>query len=212
MAISLVFADDHPIVLNALAQLFAKEPGFTVRACCVNSEETLQAVRTYQPHILVLDLHIPSKGGLAVLQEMRKENLPTRVVLLTAGLSEDEVLEAIRLGVRGIVFEEMASQSLAQCLRKVYAGGECLEKHAVTRALEKMLHREAGVREATQILTPRELEIARTMASGLSNKEIARKLCVTEGTVKTHLHHIYKKLQVKGRMELIIYARDKALL
>ena len=212
MTISLVFADDHPIVLNALAQLFAKEPDFTVRACCANGEETLQAVRAYQPNILVLDLHMPHKGGLAVLQEMQKENLPTRVVLLTAGLSEDEVLEAIRLGVRGIVLKEMAPQLLAQCLRKVHAGGECLEKHAVTRALEKMLHREAGVREATQVLTPRELEIVRTVASGLSNKEIARKLCVTEGTVKTHLHRIYEKLQVKGRMELIIYARDKALL
>jgi DNA-binding NarL/FixJ family response regulator len=211
MTISLVLADDHPIVLEGLVQLFSLEPGFTVLACCVNGEEALRAVRYHRPDVLVLDLRMPGKDGLTVLREMHKEKLPARVVVFAAAVDEDEVLEAIRLGVRGVVLKEMVPKLLVQCVRKVHASGEWLEKRSVACALEKLLKREAGARQLANILTPREREIVRMVASGLYNKEIAQRLALAEGTVKLHLHHIYEKLQVDGRVALTLYAQDKGL-
>lgn len=211
MPITLVLADDHPLVLDGLEQLFRQEQDFQVLARCVNGEETLQAVRRYQPDVLILDIRMPGKDGLAVLQEMNKEKLPTRVVILTAALDEDDVLEAIRLGVRGVVLKEMAPQLLVRCTRKVHAGEQWLEKRSVALALEKMLRREAGTRQLAKVLTPREIEIVRMVAAGLRNKEIAEKLFISEGTVKIHLHNIYEKLSVKSRLELVRYAQDKGL-
>jgi len=211
MPISLVLADDHPIILDGLEMLFRAEQDFQVLARCVNGEETIQAVRQHRPDILILDIRMPGKDGLAVLREMKKDSLPTRAVLLTVGLDEDDLLEAIRLGVRGVVLKEMAPQMLVQCVRKVHAGEQWLEKRSVGRALEKMLLREAGERQVAGVLTPRELEIVRMVASGLRNKEIADSLSISEGTVKIHLHHIYEKLHLASRLELALYAQERGL-
>ena len=211
MPIRLVIADDHLLVLAALKHLIHQEQEFDVVACCKDGEETLHAVHEYQPDVLLLDIHMPKKDGLAVLRDMRKEKLSTRVVLLTAALDEDEVLEAMRLGVEGVVLKEMTPQQLLQCIRKVHDGDLWLEKQSVSRALEKLLRREAGAREIAKILTPREMEVVRLMASGLRNKEIADQLSISEGTVKIHLHKGYEKLHVQSRMELVRYLHNKGL-
>jgi DNA-binding NarL/FixJ family response regulator len=211
MPIHLVLADDHPIILDGLEILFRMEKDIQVVARCVNGEEVLQAVRQHRTDILILDIRMPGKDGLAVLREMKDEDLPTRVVLLTVALDEEETLEALRLGVRGVVLKEMAPQMLVQCVRKVHAGEQWLERRSVGRALEKLLSREAGAREVAGVLTPGEIEIVRMVASGLRNKEIADKLSISEGTVKIHLHHIYEKLHLNGRLELALYAQDRGL-
>ncbi len=212
MPIGLVLADDHPIVLDGLEQLFRLEQDFKVLARCRDGEETLQAVRKYRPDVLLLDIRMPGKSGMAVLREMRREKLPTRVVLLTGAIDENEALEAIRLRVSGVVLKEMAPQLLVKCVRKVHAGGQWFEKRSFARALETLLQREAGARQIAGVLTPRETEIVRLVAIGLHNKEIAEKLLISEGTVKIHLHHIYEKLHVDGRLELTLYAQDKGFL
>ena len=211
MPIRLVIADDHLLVLAALKHLIHQEQEFDVLACCKDGEETLHAVHQYQPDVLLLDIHMPKKDGLAVLRDMRKEKLSTRVVFLTASLDEDEVLEAMRLGVEGVVLKEMTPQQLLQCIRKVHAGDLWLEKQSVSRALEKLLRREAAAREIAKVLTRREMEVVRLMASGLRNKEIADQLSISEGTVKIHLHKGYEKLQVQSRMELVRYLHNKGL-
>jgi DNA-binding NarL/FixJ family response regulator len=212
MPIRLVLADDHPLLLDGLRNFFHQPDEFQVLACCRDGEEALHAVRQHQPDVLILDINMPKKDGLAVLQEMRHEQLPTRVVILTAFLDEEEVVQAMRLGVGGVVLKDMASQLLLQCVRKVHAGDLWLEKHSVGRALGKMLRREAGTRELTRILTPREIEIVRLAVSGLRNKEIAAQLCIAVGTVKIHLHKSYEKLHVDGRIELVRYAHAKGLI
>lgn len=211
MAMRVVLADDHPIVLDGLETLFRMEQDIQVVARCVNGDEALQAVRQYGPDILILDIRMPGRDGLAVLREMRDEDMPTQVVLLTVALDEEETLEALRLGVRGVVLKEMAPQMLVQCVRKVHAGEQWLERRSVGRALEKLLSREAGSREVAGVLTPREIEVVRMVASGSRNKEIADRLSISEGTVKIHLHHIYEKLHLNGRLELARYAQDKGL-
>ena len=100
---------------------------------------------------------------------------------------------------------------LVQCVRKVHQGEQWLDNRSVVRALEKVARREAGVARLAGLVTPRELQIVRMIASGLRNKEIAARLSISEGTVKIHLHNIYEKLAVDGRLELLVYARQHGL-
>ena len=211
MPITLVLADDHPIFLSGLEDLFRPEPDFQVLARCLEGQAALGAVRQLKPDVLILDLRMPKMDGLGVLREMQKEKLSTRVVVLTAAPDEDEVLEAIRLGVYGVVLKEMAPRLLVQCIRKVAAGEQWLEKRSVSLALEKLLKRETATRQIAKVLTPREIEIVRMVADGLRNREIADRLYINEGTVKVHLHNIYEKLKVDSRLQLARYARDKGL-
>jgi DNA-binding NarL/FixJ family response regulator len=211
MSIRLVLADDHPLILKGLDDL-ARSEGFEVLARCKDGEETLAAVRAHSPDVLILDLGMPRKDGLEVLRELRKERLPTRVVLLVAELGDEELMEATRLGVRGIVLKEMAPRLLAQCVRQVHAGETWMERRTVARAFETLLQREAGARDIARTLTSREIEIVRLAAKGRGNKEIADALSVAEGTIKTHLHHIYEKLHIGSRMELLLYCKEKGIL
>ena len=211
MPITLVIADDHPLILDAMENLFRLEKDLIVVARCLEGDEALKAVRRYKPDILVLDIQMPAKDGLMVLREMSKEKLPTRVVVLTATLNAEGLTEALRLGVRGLVLKELAPKLLVQCIRKVYAGELWLEKRSVTSALEKLLERETARNEAAQVLSPREIEIIQQAAAGLRNVEIGKKLFISEGTVKIHLHHIYQKLGIDSRTKLARYAQEKGL-
>jgi len=209
--ITVVVADDHPLMLRAVGDLLRSEEDFTVLAQCENGDEALAAARAHQPDILLLDLRMPKKDGITVLKDMKQEGLTTRVVLLAASVDDEEVLEAARLGVRGMVLKEMAPRLLVQCLRKVHAGGLWLERNSAARAFETLLRREAGAREISKLLTPREIEIARLAALGQRNKVIGEGMAISEGTVKTHLHHIYEKLRVQSRAELVLYCKEKGL-
>jgi len=211
MPITLVIADDHPLILDAVENLFRVEKNLRVVARCRDGEAALKAVRWHQPDILVLDIQMPAKDGLVVLREMRKEKLPTRVVILTATLDEEGLAEAIRLGVRGLVLKELAPKLLVQCIRQVHAGALWLEKRLVTSALEKLLQRETTTNQATELLTPREIEIIKQVAAGLRNMEIGKKLFISEGTVKIHLHNIYQKLGIDSRIQLTRYAQETGL-
>jgi DNA-binding NarL/FixJ family response regulator len=170
----------------------------------------LEAVRLHKPDVLVLDLRMPHKSGLDVLRELRAERSPTRVVILTASESDD-VLEAIRMGVEGVVLKDMATQLLVRCVRAVHAGNKWIEKVLATRALDSLLARQSAERGAVAALTRRELEVARLVAQGLSNKAVAAKLSITEGTAKLHVHHVYEKLGLDGRMALARFLRRDGL-
>jgi DNA-binding NarL/FixJ family response regulator len=153
--------------------------------------------------------------GLQVLRELHNRNPRPKVVVLTAALDEDEVLEAIQLGVRGVLLKTMPSELLIQCIKKVYAGGEWLEKNSVARALEKLLKRESDMQNLQKLpapLTPREIDLIRLVANGHSNKKIAEQRHISEGTVKVHLHNIFDKLQIKSRVALTLYAQNNGLI
>jgi DNA-binding NarL/FixJ family response regulator len=207
----IIIADDHPIILDGLVHLFTTSHDIEVVTRCSDGEEALSAVRRARPDVLVLDVRMPRRNGIEVLREVHRERIPTKVVLLTAEITDEEVLEAVRLGVGGIVLKEAAPRQLLQAVRLVAEGGEYIDETAIRRALDKMLRREAGVADATRVLTPRELELVKMVAVGLRNKQIAEKLGISEATVKIHLHSVYQKLGISGRLELSIYARDKSL-
>jgi DNA-binding NarL/FixJ family response regulator len=206
--ITVVLADDHPLMLRGLQGLLSTEADFRVVAMCVNGEEALRSIRMYQPDLAVLDLSMPQRDGLSVSREVNREGLATRIVLLAASIDEHRIVEARRLGVGGVVLKEMAPRQLLHCLRRVSSGEFWIERRAAVRALDTLLQRQASLQEIEAILTARELEIARLVASGLRNRRIAQRLFVSEATVKTHLHHIYDKLNVESRGQLILYCTE----
>jgi DNA-binding NarL/FixJ family response regulator len=211
VSIRLVLADASPLILAGLQYLLSPDDDFHVVACCRNGQETLQAVRQYRPDILILDFRLPGKDGWAVLQELAQASCRMRVVLLTAALDVDEALKACRLGVNGVVLKEMADRLLVPCIRKVHAGERWIERRSISRALEKLLRGEAGSQALAKTLTRRERELVQWVVAGLHNREIAEKLAISEGTVKTHLHHIYTKLQVPNRLALLQFAYQQGI-
>jgi two-component system, NarL family, nitrate/nitrite response regulator NarL len=209
--IRIVFADGQPLILDGLQHVLSREPDLSVVARCRDGVEALEAVQQHDPDILILDVWMRGKDGFVLLRELREQKRRTRVVLLTAGLKDEEMVEALRLGVRGVVLKEMPSRVLVQCLRKVHAGGQWVETRLLARAMDAMLQQEAVERELSRELTPRELEVVRKAVLGLSNRSIAEQLHVSEGTVKIHLHKIYEKLNVNGRFLLMAWAREHGL-
>lgn len=211
MTIRLVLADDHRIILEGLEQLFRREKDFEILATATNGKEALAAVRTHHPDVLVLDIRMPEGDGLWVLKQVHSEKLQTHVVLLTATLDEDEVLDAMQSGVAGLVLKEAAAVNLVNAVRRVHRGERALEPMLVNRALDRLAQREEA-KKIVEVLSRRETEIVKMVASGLRNKEIASRLSIGEGTVKTHLHTIYEKLGVHGRVELSMYALERGIL
>jgi DNA-binding NarL/FixJ family response regulator len=210
--IRVALADDHPIVLDGLEQLFRVEPDIAVVARCRNADEALRALRAESPDVLVLDLLMPGGGGLDLLRAMGDKDRHTRIILLTAVIDDDQLLEAIRLGAQGVVLKDMAPQLLVEAIREVHAGGQWLEQGLGGRALRRLLSREKRASEAARLLSSREREIVRLVAAGLRNRAIADRLSISEGTVKVHMHNIYEKLDLNGRVELTNYARENGLI
>ncbi|HEV2722816.1 MAG TPA: response regulator transcription factor [Thermoanaerobaculia bacterium] len=211
MPIRVVVADDHPIVLEGLSQLFSADREFQLAERCSNGDEALAAVARHKPDVLVLDVRMPGLDGLGVLRELAARKSATRVVLLTAEINDNEMLEAIRLGACAIVMKETASQNLLRAARAASRGEQTLDDRLVRRALDHLLRREAGVAKARSVLTSREIDIVQMVARGLRNRQIGEALSISEGTVKIHLHSIYSKLGISGRVELTLYARENAL-
>jgi two-component system, NarL family, nitrate/nitrite response regulator NarL len=209
--IRVVLVDDHPLIVKGLQALFAAEPDFEVVAACLTSAQGVLAVRGHRPDIVLLDVRMPDLDGFGVLRALNGDTSSPRIVLLTAEIDEHATLEALRLGVQGIVLKDMPSTALLECLRRVHAGEHWVEQRSVGRALAGFVQREAAMREISRVLTAREIEVVRMVAGGLRSAGIAEKLHVSEGTVKTHLHRIYDKLHVDGRVQLVLLAREKGI-
>jgi len=211
MSIRLILVDDHPIILQGLQRLFDRDPQFDVVACCAGGDEALEAVRLHAPDVLVLDLKMQDRHGLEVLRVLKDERRECRTVILTAAMRDDEVADAVDLGVAGIVLKESPPASLVECVRAVYQGKRSIDRDMLNRAFSRVRRRDFAGVGGVSALTPREIEIVRLVAQGLRNKELATCLSITEGTVKIHLHNIYDKLGVDGRLKLVLCAQQKGL-
>ncbi|NUR56967.1 MAG: response regulator transcription factor [Acidobacteria bacterium] len=210
MPIRVVIVDDHQIVLHGLQQLFSRHGDFEVLQCCSTGASAIDAVLQTRPDVLVLDLRMPDLSGLAVLRTLTEKKAECRSVLLTAAVRDDEVMEAVKLGAMGLVLKESQPEVLLDCVRKVARGEQWIERETVTRAFRNYVARESSARDAAA-LTPRETEIVRMVSQGLRNKAIGDRLSISEGTVKVHLHNIYEKLGVDGRLELVIVAQQRGI-
>jgi two-component system, NarL family, nitrate/nitrite response regulator NarL len=210
VSIRLVLADDHPLFLDGLASLFSGD-GYTIEARCASGDEAIAAVRAGGPDVLVVGLHMPGTDGIAVARTLAEEEMSARIVVMADHIDEAEALECLRLGVAGMVLKDMPSELVRRCVDKVAAGELWYEKQSFGNVLEHLLRREAALQGPAAGLSVRELEVIVLCAEGRTNAEIASALWLTEGTVKTHLHHIYQKLGIRGRAELTRFAIEHRL-
>jgi len=209
MAIRLVLVDDHPIVLHGLQRLFERHPDIEVVGSCADGPSAFEAVRAHHPDVLVLDLRMPGESVLDVLRRMAAAQLPCKSVILTAAVRDADAQEAVRLGAKGLVLKESPPETLVECVRTVYRGETYYERGE--RDTSPRAGGASGGDAAGEALTPREIEIVRMVGQGLRNRVIAERLSISEGTVKVHLHNIYEKLKVDGRLELVLCAQEKGL-
>jgi two-component system nitrate/nitrite response regulator NarL len=207
VSIRVVIVDDHPIVLQGLQHLFARQSDLDVVACCATVQDGLEAARHERPDVMVVDLRMPNGGGLSLLDSIGGEHLPVRSVVLTAAISDDEMAQALQKGATGLVLKESAPDQLIECVRRVHAGERWVDPGAMTRVLQATPTAEPG-NDRAAALTGRERQVVKMIAAGLRNRDIGERLSISENTVKVHLHNIYEKLGVEGRMELLLLAQE----
>jgi DNA-binding NarL/FixJ family response regulator len=205
--ISLVIADDHPVVLQGLTALLREDGGFELMGSCSEGAQCLEAIKCFSPDLALLDMNMPGPNGPEVLKAVTAERLPMRVVFLAASPSNREIITAVAGGAWGIMLKESAPDTLINCLRAVVAGYKWHPPELVDSALERARARRREFMQVDDALTRREREVMLLVADGLSNKEVGRRLNVSEGTVKIHLHTIYQKVSVTNRTALANLAR-----
>lgn len=213
--VRIVLADDHAIVRDGLRKVLELESGLSVVGEAADGEEAIQRTRQLKPDILLLDLAMPRLDGLGVLKELAGTVPGLRIVLLTAAIDRQETVEALRLGARGVVLKESATQMLYKCIRAVmsgvlWVGHDTLDDLLASLRLPDQKAARAVSPAAT--LTPRELQVVAAIVEGATNKDIGSQFGLSEQTVKNHVSHIFDKLGVSNRLELGLYAVHHRLL
>ena len=200
----LLLADDHPMIRTAI-EVLLQDTGYEIAGSAASGEETLKALKRVEPDILLLDVQMPDGTGMDVLRQLHSSGSILRVVILTAAIEDSSLLEARSLGVSGMVLKSSDPAYIIECLDRVSRGGQWMDPELAARVkgLEETFG--PGGRPA---LAPRERQLVRFVRQGLRNREIAKQLGVTEGTVKVYLHAVFDKLGVSNRTELAIRADE----
>lgn len=200
----ILLADDHPMIRTAI-EVLLRDTDYEIAGTAESGEETLQKVAEVRPDILLLDLSMPRGSGMEVVRKLRSNGAGPQIVLLTAAIDDSSLIEAGTLGVKGMVLKNSDPGYLLECLDKVRAGGTWIDPELSARTQELT---EAYGDRRRPALAPRERQLIRFVRQGLRNREIAKELGVTEGTVKVYLHGVFDKLGVNSRTELAIRADE----
>jgi two-component system nitrate/nitrite response regulator NarL len=205
--VRILVADDHAIFRDGLRKLLEGADDVQIIGEASNGVEATKMLAKLKPDILLLDLRMPEKDGLGVLEEINFDSIQTRVIVLTAAEDDRDVVRAMRLGARGVVLKQSASDLLLKSIRKVADGEIWLDNRMTAEVIDAFKKSaEAGQRREKPLLSDREKEIVQLVAQGFRNREIGEKLFISEQTVKNHLHNIFDKLGVSDRLELALYA------
>jgi two-component system, NarL family, nitrate/nitrite response regulator NarL len=196
-----VIADRHPVILVGLSSVLDAQPDFKIAARCRDGRSCIKAIRDFRPDIAILDVSMPDITGLEVLATVASGQIPTRVVFFTGSAEEHDLHVLTAAGAHAVIPMDAELDLLLQMLRQVANG------HRLLQPSDPAVFQEQSTRADTDlILTDRERQIIRLVCEGLSNKEIGRRLNITDGTIKVHLHHIFEKLEIGNRTALVSLA------
>ncbi len=203
----LLLLDDHTLFRVSLSQLLATEPDLKMVGHCATSEEALEALRLHEIDLVLLDYDLGEENGLQFIRKAREAGYAGRIFIVTAGMSDAESVRALGLGVCGIFLKHSSPALLADAIRKVMAGETWIDQRCV-QALVRAVDR-TGDREQRRRLSERERAVLKSVSEGLSNKEIAQRLGISEASVKSALQQLFMKTAVRTRSQLVRVALEE---
>jgi two-component system nitrate/nitrite response regulator NarL len=201
--IRVVIAHPHPVIVQGLSSVLEAQREFKIVARCADVASCIEAIRMFKPHITIAGISMPGIGGLEILAFANSEEVSTRVVLFASAVEDRDLQTFAGAGAYAVLPHDVDLEILIQVLRQVASGRRL-------RPSDRLAPEEQGVAEkSVPTLTDRERQIMRLVSEGLSNKEIGRRLNLTDGTIKVHLHHIFQKLEVSNRTALAAFAMSQ---
>ncbi|PVZ68986.1 two-component system response regulator NarL [Pelagibaculum spongiae] len=203
---TILLVDDHPLLRQGVNQLIQMEPGLEVIGQSGKGEEAIELALQHEPDLVLLDLNMKGMTGLDTLKEMRRRGIASRIVILTVSDNQADVVSCLKAGADGYLLKDMEPEELLANLVEAASGKMVISDELGQILAQALRDRQSGHKmPSIHQLTQRERDILRLIAKGLSNKRIALKLDITEGTVKVHVKSILKKLQVRSRVEAAVW-------
>ncbi|MGD9425736.1 two-component system response regulator NarL [Pantoea sp. NSTU24] len=208
---TLLLIDDHPMLRSGMKQLMVLDPRLQVVAEAGNGIEGLALAQQHDPDLILLDLNMPGLNGLDTLTQLREMALSGRVVVFSMSDDEEDVVSALKRGADGYLLKDMEPEALLKALYQA-AAGQIVLSEALTPVLVSRLRAAQPARSGDiSQLTRREREILLLISEGMTNKTIARKLAISESTVKVHVKYLLKKMNLKSRLEAAVWALQNGL-
>lgn len=201
--IRILIADDHPVVRAGLVAIIQTQSDMTVVAETSNGRETVEAVQRYRPNVVLMDLIMPEMSGLLATEQITKKFSDVQVIILTSFHGDDDIYRALQAGAKTYILKDTPRNELLDTIRAVHSGRRPIPKEVASRLAQRIPVSE---------LTPREMDVLKLIVKGLSNKEIAAALQITEGTVKGHVNIILTKLGVSDRTQAATTALQRGIL
>jgi len=209
-SIRVLIAEDHPIMRKGLGVVLDAYEDLVLVGEAENGEQAVQLAKSLKPDVIVMDIQMPVKDGLSAIREISDLRLDTRILVLTSYPDDDKVFQAIKAGAMGYFLKETRSEQLAEAIRLVQRGEAALPP-VIARKLMQEIKEPTETMIPEEALTPRELEILRFLARGLSNQEIADELKISVTTVATHVRNILGKLHLANRTQAALYAVEQGI-
>ena len=209
--IRVLIADDHAIIREALESAILLADGLELVGQATTGEEAVQLATALVPDVTVLDIRLPDFDGIEALKRIISANPQVRVVMLTSYDTQDDVIRAIEAGARGYLLKGSSSREVIHAIRTAHSGGSSIDPSVATKLLSHMSGG-AQIEDRAREITPREMEILQHIARGFTNLQIGAELSIAEGTVKTHVTHIFEKLGASDRTEAVVRAAQIGLL
>ena len=205
MPVTIMIADDHSMVREGLKSLLELDGDIQVIEEAVDGEDCLEKLKTCKPDVLLLDINMPKKNGLEVLQCINKSNLKVKVLVLTVHNEVEYLIKAVDIGVDGYILKDSESAELKKAIFTVAEGESYIQPSLIPALNAKMIETNKDA-EKIKSLTKRELDVLKLLAVGMYNKEVGKRLEISERTVKNHVSNIFKKLGVTDRTQAAVFA------
>jgi DNA-binding NarL/FixJ family response regulator len=209
--IRVAIADDQPVVRDGLVMLLGLTDGIEIVGTAADGAQAVELVRESKPDVVLMDLRMPELDGVEATRTLRTTTPETQVLVLTTYADDDSLFPALQAGARGYLTKDASAEEIEQAIRAVAAGHTHLDPAIQRRLVAAVLEAPSSPGELPDDLTPREIEVLKLIAGGLSNAEIAAALVVSAATVKTHVNHIFQKTGARDRAQAVRYAYQHRL-